>query len=197
MLSQIFLDLSADVRFSVVAAVTGYLASVAIMPIVVGVFLGGQYSPVSLILTLLELIILPLFASQLMRLSGVAARTEKYHGTVINWCFFLVTFSVVGLNRNLIVGSPSQLLPAAVAAFVSIFVLGQVIWIVGGKLKVPRARVLSYMLLGTMKNWAGAGAIAIAVFGPEASIPGAVGLVFGILYYVWLGFRYGGREEAN
>jgi predicted Na+-dependent transporter len=188
-------ELSADVRFSAAAAITGYLASLAIMTLMVNVFLGGQYQPLSLFLTLVELIILPLIASQVMRLSGVTRHTEKYHGTVINWCFFLVVFSVVGLNRNLIVGSPRYLLAPAAAAFISIFVLGQVIRAVSKKLKIARDRSLSYMLLGTMKNWAGAGAIAIAVFGPQASIPSAVGLVFGILYYVWLVFRYGGGRE--
>jgi hypothetical protein len=52
------------------------------------------------------------------------------------------------------------------------------------------------MLLGTMKNWAGASVLALTLFGPEASIPGTVALVFGILYYIWLGIRYGAKKEV-
>jgi BASS family bile acid:Na+ symporter len=119
--------LGADVKFSLIAVSTGFLASVVIMPLMVGAFLGGEFNPATLFITLAEIIVLPIIAAQLMRLSGIVKHTEKYHATVINWCFFIVTFSVVGDNRDLILNSPQLLLPAACTAFISIFLLGQII----------------------------------------------------------------------
>lgn len=186
--------LGADVYFSLVAASTGFLASFVLMPLAVGIFLGGQFNPATLLITLAEIIVLPIIASQLLRLSGVVKHTEKYHAPIINWCFFLVTFSVVGLNRDLILDSPRHVILAAGVAFISIFIMGQLVAFVASKLGVVRERALSYTLLSTMKNWAGASVIAFTLFGPEASIPGTVALFFGILYYIWLGIRYGTRR---
>ncbi len=186
--------LKADVKFSLIAVSTGFIASVVLMPLAVGAFLGGEFNPVTLFITLAEIIILPIIVAQLLRLSGIVRHTEKYHAPVINWCFFIVTFSVVGENRDLILNSPQHLLMAACAAFTSIFVMGHIISFIARKMGIGRERTISYMLLGTMKNWAGASVIAFSLFGPAASIPGTVALFFGILYYIWLGFRYGSNR---
>jgi predicted Na+-dependent transporter len=182
--------LGADVRFSLVATTTGFLASIILLPLVVGVFLGGKFNSVTLLVTLAEIIVLPIIGSQVLRLTGAVKYTEKYHPTIINWCFFIITFSVVGLNRGLILSSPRHVLAACIA-FISIFVLGNFISLITSKLGVGRERTISYVLLSTMKNWAGASVIAFTLFGAEASIPGTVALLFGILYYIWLGIRYG------
>ena len=188
--------LAADVSFALIAATSGYLAAMVIMPLTVTHFLGGSFSSSALFLTLIEIIFLPILASQLMRISGIVKYTEKYHATLINWCFAIITFSVVGLNRDFIINNPDILLVSGLAAAVSIIMMGELIFLFVRKLGFDRARGLTLVLVGTMKNWAGAGAIGLALFGPVASIPGTVALCFGVLYYVWLGFRHGIRQPV-
>ncbi len=183
-------NMKADVNYSTTATILGFLAALVIMPVSAAIFLRSRLGIFHLLITLIELIVLPIMVAQLMRLTKLITHTEKYHGTIINWCLFIVTFSAVGLNRDIILSAPQALWPAAIAGVVSTFVLGEIILIYSRLNKVNRPLSMTYALLGTMKNWAGASAIAISLLGKEAAVPSTVILIFGILYYVWLSVRF-------
>ena len=64
----------------------------------------------------------------------------------------------------------------------------RIIEFVSKALKVNRQTMVSFVLMGTKKNFGLASAIALALFSEVASIPGAVCIVFAVLHVVWLGF---------
>ncbi|MFC2024702.1 bile acid:sodium symporter family protein, partial [Chloroflexota bacterium] len=99
--------LGGNTGFSLVGTVASYLAALAIIPLIAISFLGANLiAPERLLITMAVLIAIPLGVSQLLRRTGVAAKLERYRGTVVNWGFFVVVYTIVGLNRGAFLGQP-------------------------------------------------------------------------------------------
>jgi len=161
--------LDGDVNFSLIGTVASYLAALFITPLISIAFVGTSFiQPERLLITLGELIAIPFGVAHLLRRTGLASRLEKYRGAIINWGFFVVVYTIVGLNQDAFLAQPVTLLPIALIAFVSTFVLGYII--------DPR------------KNYGMAAAIALALFSPRGAIPAAVATVFAIIHFIWLSF---------
>jgi predicted Na+-dependent transporter len=189
--------LKANLNRSVIGTLNGYALTFLTMPLMAGLFFEGNVDLSGIFGILVILILVPLVISQIVRLTGVVPRTEKHYGAIINWCFFLTTFSIVGLNRDLIVSEPELVLVIFVISLVSTFGLGTLIRFILKLYKVSDSTSSTYQLLGTMKNWSGAGVIALNLFGPTASLPGTIALISGICYYVWLSWRYERQRIKN
>ncbi len=181
--------LGGNTDFSLVGTVACYLAALFIVPIVSAVFWGPSViQPVSLLITLGELIALPLAIAQLLRRTGIASKLERYRGTIVNWGFFVVVYTIVGLNQSAFLGQPERLLPTAAAAFISTFALAYIIDRVSRFSGVNIAGRISLILSGTRKNYGMAAAIALALFSPQAAVPAAMAMVFAIVHFIWLTF---------
>jgi BASS family bile acid:Na+ symporter len=116
-------------------------------------------------------------------------RLESVKGFITNWSFFLITYTIIGLNRELILAQPLFLLPLALIAMASTFPLG---WVIEGMGKVAHVlpkTLVSLLLLGTLKNYGLAGGLALTLFSKETSVPATVSSVFMIVYIVWLEFK--------
>ena len=116
---------------------------------------------------------------------GGRALTDSL-GAVTNWSFFLLTYTIVGLNRDLILGRPLSLLPVVVIALASTFLLGWGIEKTGNLLHLREKVLTSLVLLGTLKNYGLAGGLALALFSKKTSVPATVSAVFMIVYIIWL-----------
>ncbi|MDH7498763.1 MAG: hypothetical protein QHH30_00055 [candidate division NC10 bacterium] len=182
--------LGGNATFSLIGTIGAYLAALAIMPAMARLFLGaGVLSPWKLLPILVELVIVPVLLSRLLILTGLDRPLSKWRGTIVNWGFFLVTFTVVGLNRQVFLGQPQVLARASLMGFLSIFVLGFLIEFALKRLGVERGARVSFTLLGTVKNSGFAAATALALFSEGASVPGTVISVFIVLYLVWIGIQ--------
>jgi BASS family bile acid:Na+ symporter len=175
---------------SLVGTVGAYLGGLAIMPLIaVGLLSSAAFDPLQLFMVTLELIVLPLCVSRILIREGWRERIAPYRGTVTNWSFFVVLYTLVGMNRNIILGQPSTLLPVVAISIFTMFVLGFLIdWIVS-RFHLPRETRTSLVLLGTLKNQGMAGGIALTMFSQEAALPAAVSTMVMILYIIWLDFR--------
>lgn len=181
--------LGGDINFSLIGTVASYLAALFIVPLISLVFWGASIvQPVSLLITLGELIAAPLAIAQLLRRTNIASKLEKYRGTIVNWGFFVVVYTIAGLNQNAFLGQPLTLLPTAAVAFVSTFVLAYIVDRTTRFLRVDKASRISLVLLGTRKNYGMAAAIALALFSSRAAVPAAVAMVFAIVHFIWLTF---------
>ena len=182
--------LEGDTAFSLVGTVGGYLAAMVILPLMLLIFIGESFlQPLELLIIMGELIVIPLVLSRLLRLIGLTNHVEKWRGTIVNWGFFLVVFTVVGLNREVFLEQPQVIGLASAVAAVSIFVLGSLMELALKRLQVERTIGISLTLMGTVKNSGAAAAIALTLFGEEASIPAAVVSAFNVLYLIYLGLR--------
>ncbi|MFA5756331.1 MAG: hypothetical protein WC883_04315 [Smithellaceae bacterium] len=182
--------LKGDLSWTLSGTVASYLAALLIMPLMFLICIGTAFAdPYKLIRIMLLLIVLPLIVSRLILYWNWAGRIEPFRGLLTDWGFFIVLYSMIGVNRDLIFARPMMIAPAALVVLASTFGLGFVIEKAGVLLKKDPKRITSLVLLGTLKNQGIAGGLAIALFEKEAALPSAVYSVFMIVYVLWLDLR--------
>jgi BASS family bile acid:Na+ symporter len=135
------------------------------------------------------LIAFPVVASRIIIQSGIHNRIAPYQGLLTNWGFFIVLYTLVGLSRETISREPLMLIPVAAIMFVSTFLLGFLIELIGRIFKINQKNLISLVLLGTMKNQGIAGGLAISLFTRASALPAAVSSVFLILFFMWLDIK--------
>jgi BASS family bile acid:Na+ symporter len=188
--------LNGDSSFSLVATIGCYLGALVIMPLMTLTLLGEGFADShKLVMIMLELIFAPLVVSRILRWSGAAKRLDPWKGTLTNWSFALVTYTIVGLNRNLFLSQPLLIAPVAFIALASTFLLGFGIEGIGRLLGVDRGKRISLMLLGTHKNTGLAAGLALTLFGDKTALPATVSTIFMIVYIIWLSLK-GRRGQA-
>jgi BASS family bile acid:Na+ symporter len=182
--------LEGNVSYALSGTVASYLAALAIMPLMFWIFIGtGFADPYKLIRIMLLLIVLPLVLSRIILYFNWQDRIAPVRGLLTDWGFFIVLYSMIGVNRNLIFSQPLLIVPIAMVVLAATFILGFVIEKVGVLAKVDKKNMISLVLLGTLKNQGIAGGLAIALFEKEAALPSAVYSIFMILYIMWLDLR--------
>ncbi|MGI2336121.1 MAG: hypothetical protein ACRKGH_05700 [Dehalogenimonas sp.] len=190
-------NIKGDVSFSFLSTIACYFLSILILPFLVYVFLGSTYWGVELFNVTFQIVILPLILSRIIRNISYLGPMQPYTGHIINWCIATVCFTLIGLNYELLTAYSTYLLVAMIVAVTTIFVLGESIYRISQLINTPPSQAISYMLLGSMKKWAGASAIAYVLLGPKASIPAITALVIGFLYYLFLSIRFSKRAEET
>ncbi len=182
--------LEGNVSYTLSGTVASYLAALAIMPLMIWIFIGtGFADPYKLLRIMLLLIVLPLILSRGILYFNLQDRIAPVRGILTDWGFFIVLYSIVGINQNLIFARPLMLAPLVLVVLAATFLLGFIIEKIGVLAKVDKKNVISLVLLGTLKNQGIAGGIAIALFEKEAALPSAVYSIFMILYVMWLDLR--------
>jgi BASS family bile acid:Na+ symporter len=187
--------LKGDETLSLIGTIGAYLGALIIMPLIALLFIGpGFVDPMKLLVILIELILFPLIVSRILIGVRMASHLDSIKGGVTNWSFFLLTYTIVGLNRNLILGQPLSLLPVVLIALTSTFLLGWGIEKVGTLFHLPKKILTSLVLLGTLKNYGLAGGLALALFSKKTSVPATVSAIFMIVYIIWLEFKVRGTH---
>jgi BASS family bile acid:Na+ symporter len=175
---------------SLIGTVGAYLGALAIMPLIaVGLLNAATFDPFKLVIIMLELIVLPLAVSRLLIQKGWKERLDPHRGLITNWCFFVALYTLIGLNRSLILGETATLLPIFFIALITMFFLGFLIDWIGSLLHLPKETRTSLVLLGTLKNQGLAGGLAITLFSQEAALPSAVSTIVMIGFIIWLEFK--------
>jgi BASS family bile acid:Na+ symporter len=185
--------------FSLVATMGAYLGALIITPLFALWFLGTAFiNPAKLLLIMVELILLPLALSQVLVRTGASRRIEPFKGTITNWSFFVVTYTIVGLNRQVFLDQPLSLLPVALIAVSTTFLLGWAIERIGSRFRIDPTTRTSLVLLGTIKNYGLAGGLSLALFSRETAVPATVSTIFMTVYIIWLGMKIRGhRAQQN
>ena len=185
--------------FSLVATMGAYLGALIITPLFALWFLGTAFiNPAKLLLIMVELILLPLALSQVLVRTGASRRIEPFKGTITNWSFFVVTYTIVGLNRQVFLDQPLSLLPVALIAVSTTFLLGWAIERIGSRFRIDPTTRTSLVLLGTIKNYGLAGGLSLALFSRETAVPATVSTIFMTVYIILLGMKIRGhRAQQN
>ena len=182
--------LNGNGTLSFIGTVGAYLGGLVIMPLIaIGLHSSAALDPLQLLMVTLELIVLPLCVSRILIREGWRERIAPYRGNVMDWSFFVVLYTLIGLNRNTILGQPSILLPIVAVSVLTMFILGFLIDWIGSRFHLQQETRMSLVLLGTLKNQGLAGGIALTMFSQEAALPAAVSTMVMIAYIIWLDFR--------
>jgi BASS family bile acid:Na+ symporter len=183
--------LGGDTVLPLIGTTGVYLIALGLTPVILILLLGASLiSPVRIVLTLVQLIVIPLIVSRVFIATSVAQRIIKWRDIAINWCFFIAIYIIIGLNRQLFFAPTDVLSVVFIIAGVTSFGLGHVINFIGKKLGVERSKRISLVVIGTKKNTGLASAVAFAFLGPMAAFPAAVYAMFEILTIVWWGFFF-------
>jgi BASS family bile acid:Na+ symporter len=182
--------LNGDNEFSLAGTLGCYLGAFLIMPLIASCFLEFSFEYQSrLLIILIELILVPLILSRILRFTGISSHLESVKGTMINWSFFLVVYTSVSLNREFFLQPSISLLKVAAVAVASTFVLGTVIEGVGLFSRVDPKKVTSIVLLGTLKNYGFASGLALILFDSRTSVPPTVSVILMTVFIVWLSVK--------
>ena len=167
-----------------------YLSSMFIMPGLIWLLTGSATFPMSkLVITLLELIVLPIILSRFLLFKNFYQRIIPWKGTIVNWGFFIVFLTVIGLNQKTFLEQPDVLIKIFFIAFTSTFLGFILLNILLKKIGISQKERISMILLGTFKNSGFAAAIALTLFDETASLPGAIISAVYALYMIWLGSK--------
>ena len=187
--------LGGNTLFSLIGMTAAYLAAIFVMPGIMALLLGtGYFDPIRLIIILGELVLLPIVLSRILLAIDMVECIKPWRGTIINWSFFIVLFTVMGLNREVFFSEFNTLIRIIVIAVITSFILGFILDLSTRALRVNRETRISMILMGTMKNYGLASGILLALFGERAALPASVYVVITFLHIVWLGFRF--RRKA-
>jgi len=184
-------SLGGDTALSLVGSLGVYSGALVLMPLMVASFAGtGVVSPLSLVPVLVQLIVIPAVVARLVALTRLKAWVERWRGTVVNYGFALLFYTIVGLNRDALLAQPTVAMRGALIAVLCSFGLGLGLDSLLKRRGVDRQRRISYVLLATIKNTALAAATALALFGERAALPAAIVSAVNVIYMMWLGVRW-------
>jgi BASS family bile acid:Na+ symporter len=181
-----------DKQFMFSGMAGAYLGTALIAPLIGFGFLKFiPLNPISLILAIFMLIVLPLLLSWLAVYKDWDKSIEKYKGHITDWCFFIIFYALVAGTRYLVIYRPLDVVFMFLIAVISTFLLGFIINLVGTYYGASKEKISPLVFLGTMKNYGLAGAIALNVFNKQAALPALVFLVVMFIYTIWLKYRMG------
>lgn len=182
--------LDGNVSYTLSGTVASYIAALLIMPLFFVLFIGTSFQdPYKLIQIMILLIILPLILSRIILYRNWQDRLSPVRGLLTDWGFFIVLYSMIGVNRDLIFSTPLTVLPIAVIVFGTTFILGEAIQKICVFCNIDKKNMISLVLQGTLKNQGIAGGLAISLFEKEAALPSAIYSILMILYIMWLDWR--------
>ncbi len=190
--------LGGDLEFSVIGTLGCYLGALAITPTLLPALLGSSLGfQTSLLIILVELIVVPLVISRILGYTGLDKRIVNIKGTLVNWSFFVVVYTVTGLNSEVFLNRPLELIPIAAMAIASTFVLGYVITKAGRFLRIDPKKVTSMILLGTLKNTGFSAGLALALFGKQASVPSTIMNISMLAYVILLDLKRNASKKVS
>ena len=167
-----------DVSLSLYSEAVSYLASLVLMPAIIYAFTHQTgISLIYLVQISLLLILLPALASRVVR------RISLDPVLPINLGFFLVTYTVIGLNQGALWGNIGSVSWIVLARTLGI---GSAIYAAARLAGQDRSHAISYTLLGSYKNLGLAAAVSLALFGPEAGIPAAFSVLAETGFFIFL-----------
>jgi BASS family bile acid:Na+ symporter len=167
-----------------------YLGALLIIPLIgLGFFKYILPNYWNIILIVLGLIFLPLVLSRIAIEKTWDKIIEPYEETIIDYCSFIVFYTITASSRNLLINWSSDLFITASIAFVSTFFFAFAIRKIGIYFHSHENEITSFLLLGTMKDCGLAGGIALILFNQEVALPSLIFAIFTFIYMNWLKYK--------
>ncbi|MEI8174263.1 MAG: hypothetical protein WCH07_12390 [Deltaproteobacteria bacterium] len=182
--------LNGNKTYATFGTIGSYTGALIITPLIaIGLLDTHLIDTTKLLIVTIVLIALPIAVSRLLIRKRLSDYIEPVKGMITDWGFFLIIYTIIGLNWKNIMTHPFSLVPVAIIAFMSTFLLGFLIQWVGTLFHVEKANLTVLFLLGTLKNYGLAGGIALYLFNQEAALPAVVLTIFMTIYVTWLNFK--------
>ena len=172
--------LKGDMSLSFAGEILSYLASLLLMPLIIYLFVHQTgISPIYLLQISIVLILIPALASRLVRLIPINPVLP------INLGFFLVTYTVIGLNQGALWTDGWSVAWISIART---FAVGLAVFILARFAGLKSSQAISLTLLGSFKNLGLAAAVSLLLVGPAAGLPAAFCVLAETAFFILLSF---------
>jgi BASS family bile acid:Na+ symporter len=172
--------LKGDMSLSFAGEILSYLASLLLMPLIIYLFVHQTgISPIYLLQISIVLILIPALASRLVRLIPINPVLP------INLGFFLVTYTVIGLNQGALWTDGWSVAWISIART---FAVGLAVFILASSAGLKSSQAISLTLLGSFKNLGLAAAVSLLLVGPAAGLPAAFCVLAETAFFILLSF---------
>ena len=91
----------------------------------------------------------------------------------------------MGVNRSVFFENIHLVLSLVILSIMRTFVIGSLVLNIMRKFNVIKKRIVTYTMFATYKNLGLAMVLAFAVFGPVATIPATIAMMFEIMAFVY------------
>ncbi len=179
--------LNGDNNFSVSGVFGLHLLAVVLTPLILLVFLGqALIDPWVILGIMVQLILLPLLISRLLRHPRILPRIQHVRNRIIKWGFFLVITPIVGMGAPVLRTDPVSVLQISGVLLFAMFVMGFFYHVLMHKAKKNRGFIISSTLMMVIKSSAFAAVTAFAFFPDDArvALPPAVVSIFVTLFII-------------
>lgn len=180
--------LDGDDHFSVTGVFGLHLLAMVLTPLILLVFLGQSLvHPTAILKILVQLIVIPLAISRLLRHPRLLPRVEKVQHTIIKWGFFLVVVPIMGMSAPLFFSQPVSVVKISIVVITAMYLLGFSYHVLMDRLGRKRPFIVSSTLLMVTKSSAFAAVVAFSFFGsrPGVALPSAVVSLFVTLFIIF------------
>ena len=176
--------LNVVMRLSFSGEILSYLASLLLMPLIIYLFFRQSgISPLYLLQISIVLILIPALASWPVRLLPGNPLLP------INLGFFLVTYTVIGLNQGVLWSDGGSVVWIS---FARTFAVGLAVYVLARSAGLDKEHSISFTLLGSFKNLGLAAAVSLLLFGPAAGLPAAFCVIAETAFFIFLSFARSG-----
>lgn len=167
--------LRGDVRRALIANAVLYFLALVAVPGLNLLFLGRTVPVDVLAFQTLLLIGIPVVLSRALR---VWKPVQEARPALVSVAFFFLVLAIAGSTRGTLLGRPDLVAGLSLLAFLRTIGLGLVILAVAGLLHLPREGRIAAVTFAGFKNLGLTVVLAFTVFGPLASLPAIVSLIF-------------------
>lgn len=174
-----------DMKISFLTEFTGYFVAMLVIPIATPFLFDASLGIWSILETVFYIMILPFVLSRFLHNWDLKHPQRTDHTRlVINTCYSFAFFVIIGLNIDAVFDIRTHW-DIYVALFLLKFGIGTLLYLIF-KNKVASKDSVLIVLFGTFKNGGAALAFALLLFGPQATIPYAIGGITTPLFMIYL-----------
>jgi len=156
-----------------------YVLGLGLVPTITLVFTNQAAPFEELVLQTVLLIGVPLIASRFLRRWS---RVADFRRSAVSLSFFFLVVAIAGSTRAPLLAHPELIASLAFLSFGRTFLLGGVMFVLTRALHLPWSERVTVTAFSSFKNLGLTVVLAFAVFGPVATLPSIVSLVFEILW---------------
>lgn len=175
--------LRGNTRRTLLSLALMYLLGLALVPGLTFAFTRQGVPLPDLVAQTVLLVGVPIAASQPLRRWP---RIDAHRTTAVSVSFFFLVFTISGSTRATLLSRPDLLVALSGLSILRTFGIGLAAFLLSRRLRLPREDRIAVTAFASFKNLGLTIVLAFAVFGPEASLPSIVALVFEISWLATL-----------
>ncbi len=172
-----------------------YISSLFLTPFMAKAILGAQIDALAILKSLILLVVVPLIAARVLAAADIDTKMRGWKTDTINLLFFLLIFNIVGANRSAFFIPIYSLFSISIVCFTKTFIAGTAIFLLFMRLGYTYEDSMTYTLFGAFKNGGLAVALSMVLFGPAATIPAAISVVFDFSSLTYYQYAFGNRKR--